>query len=180
MKKAKCSNNNHTFTNGKHDPICTAVEMADHISKVRLITTCFNDHLEGKFTIYVKRTFEFYLAGYKDTEFLTGSKGMLKELKDLIRYRHKFLLCNDDIFEYKRIQTLISTYNTILGNIKQFSKEEIELILSDIVNAVLKYYDIELIKESDESSDYDSDESIILTDTTEEYSLESDDQSETD
>lgn len=65
---------------------------------------------------------------------------------------------------------------TILENLKQFSKDEIELILSDLINAVLSYYDIELIKDSDESSDFNSDDSIVLSDTTEEFSLDSDDQ----
>ena len=178
MVKAKCSNSNHTFTNGKHDPICNAVEMANHISKVRLLASCFNDHLEGKFTTFIKGQFNFFMNGFKDKCFVDESKLMAKELNGLIKHNHKFLRCNDDVLEYKRIRTLISTYLTILSNIKQFSKNEIELILSDLINAVLGYYDIELIKDSDESSDVNSDESIVLTDTTEEYSLDSDDQSD--
>lgn len=176
MSKGKCTNDNHKFTNGKHDPICSAVEMADHISKVRLIITCFNDHLEGTYNIYVNHQFELYLSGYSSKEFIVASKKMLKELKGLVKYRHIYLLCNDNIVDYKRVMTLISTYYTILSNIKSFTKDEIELILSDLVNSILEYYDIELIKD-ESSSNSETDDSIILSDSVEEFSLDSDDQS---
>lgn len=178
--KTKCNNENHSFTNGKHDPICSAVEMADHITKVRLIITVFSEHLDGKYTVYLNRDFECYFGGFNDKRFINGSKAMLKELNNLVKHRHKYLLCNDDIVVYKRIRTLISTYNTILDNIKEFSENEIELILSDLVNEILEYYDIELIKSEESSSDFNSDDSFTLSSSISpsEYSLDSDDQSE--
>ena len=169
-----CNNENHTFTNGKHDSICSAVEMADHISKVRIIITTFNEHLDGRFTIYLNHDFEFFFGGFNDKRFISGSKSMLKELKDLVKYRHKYLLCHDNNLQYKRVCTLISTYCTILNNIKEFSKNEIELILKDLVNEILDYYDIELIECSDSESEYDTDETLS---SVSEYSLDSDVQS---
>ena len=151
--RLNCNNETHTFTNGKHDPIIALDELANHIATVRIIATTFNDHLKDRYNVFVNGLFGFYLCGFENGKFVSECRKMLKELKSLVKYRHLFIVCVEKDDVYERLLYLIKTYDIMLDNLMDFTKSEIKLILSDLINEILKYYDIELLDSDSESSE---------------------------
>ena len=163
-----CKNNNHTFNNGRHNPICTVEELANHIATVRILVTTFNDHLNEKYSTFVNGTFGFFLTGFENGLFVSECLSMLEELRSLVKLRVDKYCCSYDEDRYKSIIKLIDIYKDALDNIKDYNESDVKLILKDLIDNMLKFYDISLIDSDEDDSDYyesepDSD-SITLSD----------------
>lgn len=163
-----CNNKNHTFTNGKHNPICGVMELADHIATVRIIATSFNDHIKGRYTTFVDGAFGFFLTGFDNGSFISECLSMLNELEDLIKIRVDKYCCNYDEDSYKYLMRLIRMYKDTLNKVQDYKESDVKLILKDLVDEILKFYDISLIESDEDDSDYSESEtnsdSITLSD----------------
>lgn len=168
-----CNNRNHTFTNGRHDPICSVVDLGNHLATVRVFATTFNDHLKDRFTTFNDGVFGFYMCGFDNARFVSDCMKMLNELKDLIEFRVEKLCCNYDMELYNRLKLLINDYYITLDNIKDFNLSEIKVILKDLIKVLLEFYDIELLESDEDDSDYieseSDDSSITLSDNDQSY-----------
>ena len=149
-----CNNKNHTFTNGKHDPICNVIELADHITTVRIIATSFSDHIRGRYNTFVNGAFGFFLTGYDNGSFVSECLSMLDELEELIKIRVNKYCCYYDEDQYEFLMRLIRMYRNALNNIDRYHESDIKLILEDLVDKLLKFYDISLIESEEDDSDY--------------------------
>ena len=163
-----CNNKNHTFTNGEHDPICGVMELADHITTVRIIATSFNDHIKGRYNTFVDGAFGFFLTGFDNGNFISECLSMLNELEDLVKVRVDKYCCNYDENRYEFLMRLIKMYKDALNNIEKYHESDIKLILNGLVDNLLKFYDISLIESDEDDSDYSESEtdsgSITLSD----------------
>lgn len=107
-----------------------------------------------------------FLTGFDNGLFVSECLSMLEELRSLIRLRVNKYCCYYDEDLYKSIMQLIDMYKDALNKINDYNESDVKMILSDLIDKILNFYDISLI-DSDDSDYYESESdsgSITLSD----------------